>query len=223
MGQILFAPAGAGVTSDDVTATKAQVLSGYTALTSDSDDEAASGSMTNNGAWTSSSSGSGKITIPAGYHNGSGYVDCSGAYNKGVTDADNRTNSNSANYQAGYNAGKQAILGGCQIARISMAEYGSHNGSKTFGTNGYIYVAGFLMHGKQVYSGITATCKVTLNGTVIAQCSATTENNFGDDWPGYSSFSTNFIGYSANANIAASVTGDNGRMACEVFIVFIPG
>lgn len=108
MGQILFAPAGAGVTSDDVTATKAQVLSGYTALTSDSDDEAASGSMTNNGAWTSSSSGSGKITIPAGYHNGSGYVDCSGAYNKGVTDADNRTNSNSANYKAGYNAGYNA-------------------------------------------------------------------------------------------------------------------
>ena len=105
MGQILFAPSGAGVTSDDVTATKAQVLSGYTALTSDSDDEAASGSMTNNGAWTSSSSGSGKITVPAGYHNGSGYVDCSGAYNKGVTDADNRTNTNSANYKAGYNAG----------------------------------------------------------------------------------------------------------------------
>lgn len=257
MGQILFAPAGAGVTSDDVTATKAQVLSGYTALTSDSDDEAASGSMTNNGAWTSSSSGSGKITIPAGYHNGSGYVDCSGAYNKGVTDADARANSSSTNYKSGYNSGysagrsqgqadvkanpgsyglesggsyqngyntgKQAILGGCQIARISMGEYGSHNGSKTFGTNGYIYVAGFLMHGKQVYSGITATCKVTLNGTVIAQCSATTENNFGDDWPGHSSFSTNFIGYSANANIAASVTGDNGRMACEVFIVFIPG
>lgn len=218
MGQILFAPSGAGVTSDDVTATKAQVLSGYTALTSDSDDEAASGSMTNNGAWTSSSSGSGKITVPAGYHNGSGYVDCSGAYNKGVTDADSRVNTNSAS----YNSGKQAVLGGCRIERISMSQYGSHSGTKTFGSNGYIYVAGVLMHGKQVYSGITAICNVTLNGGVIAQCSATTENNFGDNPPGYSSFSTNFVKYYANNNITASVTGDNGRMACDVFIVFIP-
>ena len=218
MGQILFAPSGAGVTSDDVTATKAQVLSGYTALTSDSDDEAASGSMTNNGAWTSSSSGSGKITVPAGYHNGSGYVDCSGAYNKGVTDADSRVNTNSAS----YNSGKQAVLGGCRIERISMSQYGSHSGTKTFGSNGYIYVAGVLMHGKQVYSGITAICNVTLNGGVIAQCSATTENNFGDNPPGYSSFSTNFVRYYANNNITASVTGDNGRMACDVFIVFIP-
>lgn len=222
MGQVLFAPALAGCTSDDVTASAAQVLSGYTALTKDSNDDPISGTMTNRGAWTSSSSGSGHIAIPAGYHNGSGYVDCSGAYNAGVTAADARTNTYSANYQAGYNSGKQAVLGGCRIERISMYQYGSHSGTKTFGSNGYIYVAGVLMHGKQVYSGITATCTVTLNGGVIAQCSATTENNFGDDSPGYSSFSTNFVKYYANNNITASVTGDNGRMACDVFIVFIP-
>jgi len=85
MGQVLFAPALAGCTSDDVTASAAQVLSGYTALTKDSNDDPISGTMTNRGAWTSSSSGSGHIAIPAGYHNGSGYVDCSGAYNAGVT------------------------------------------------------------------------------------------------------------------------------------------
>lgn len=123
---------------------------------------------------------------------------------------------------ASYNSGKQAVLGECRIERISMSQYGSHSGTKTFGSNGYIYVAGVLMHGKQVYSGKTATCKVTLNGGVIAQCSATTEDNFGDNPPGYSSFSTNFVRYYANNNITASVTGDNGRMACDVFIVFIP-
>ena len=143
-------------------------------------------------------------------------------YNRGVSDADSRVNRNSASYYNGYNKGKQAILGGCRIERISMSQYGSHSGTKTFGSNGYIYVAGVLMHGKQVYSGKTATCTVTLNGGVIAQCSATTENNFGDDSPGYSSFSTNFVRYYANNNITASVTGDNGRMACDVFIVFIP-
>ena len=108
MGQVLFAPALAGCTSDDVTASAAQVLSGYTALTKDSNDDPISGTMTNRGAWTSGSSGSGHIAIPAGYHNGSGYVDCSGAYNAGVTAADARVNTSSANYKAGYNAGKSA-------------------------------------------------------------------------------------------------------------------
>lgn len=109
MGQVLFAPALAGCTSDDVTASAAQVLSGYTALTKDSNDDPISGTMANRGAWTSGSSGSGHIAIPAGYHNGSGYVDCSGAYNAGVTAADARVNTSSANYKAGYNAGKASI------------------------------------------------------------------------------------------------------------------
>lgn len=33
--------------------------------------------MTNRGAWTSKPTSSGKVTVPAGYHNGSGYVDTS--------------------------------------------------------------------------------------------------------------------------------------------------
>ena len=39
--------------------------------------------VSNRGAWTSSPTSSGKVTIPAGYHNGSGYVDTSGVYNTG--------------------------------------------------------------------------------------------------------------------------------------------
>ena len=39
--------------------------------------------VTNRGAWTSSPTSSGKVTIPAGYHSGSGYVDTSGVYNTG--------------------------------------------------------------------------------------------------------------------------------------------
>lgn len=40
MGKILIpGSSGGGVNSDDVTASKAQVLQGYTALTADSDDE----------------------------------------------------------------------------------------------------------------------------------------------------------------------------------------
>ena len=41
--------------------------------------------MTNRGAWTNTPTSSGKVTIPAGYHNGSGYVDTSKVYNAGVS------------------------------------------------------------------------------------------------------------------------------------------
>ena len=83
-------------------ATAAQILTGQTAYVNGSK---ITGTMPNRGLWTSNTSGSGNVTIPAGYHNGSGYVNCSGAYNKGVTDADNRANTNSTNYKTGYNKG----------------------------------------------------------------------------------------------------------------------
>lgn len=43
------------------------------------------GSMTNRGAWNNTPTSKGKVTIPAGYHNGSGYVDTTSVYNAGVT------------------------------------------------------------------------------------------------------------------------------------------
>nr|DAY23373.1 MAG TPA: hypothetical protein [Caudoviricetes sp.] len=50
MGKILIpGSSGGGVGSDDVTASKAQVLQGYTALTADSDDEPVQGTMVNRG------------------------------------------------------------------------------------------------------------------------------------------------------------------------------
>lgn len=244
MGEVLMHPMGGGIGSDDVTAAKAHVLAGHSTVTTDSDDEVVEGTMPDRGQWQyTESMGQGSDyyalnQLPEGYYHADGADWApevrikkdvakrtsmwSDAYSAGVSDADSRVNRNSASYRDGYNNGKWAVLGGCRIERISMSQYGSHSGTKTFGSNGYIYVAGVLMHGKQVYSGKTATCTVTLNGGVIAQCSATTEDNFGDNPPGYSSFSTNFVRYYAYNNITASVTGDNGRMACDVFIVFIP-
>lgn len=49
MAICLINKSGGGITSDDVTASKAQVLQGYTALTSDSDDEPVQGTMVNRG------------------------------------------------------------------------------------------------------------------------------------------------------------------------------
>ena len=63
------------------------------------------GTMTDRGTWIGETTGSGNVAIPSGRHNGQGYVSGAGAYNKGVTDADARVNTNSANYKGGYNAG----------------------------------------------------------------------------------------------------------------------
>jgi len=60
------------------------VLAGKTF--SNKQSNALTGSMPNNGAWSASTSGSGSVTIPAGYHNGSGTVSGSASYNSGYTD-----------------------------------------------------------------------------------------------------------------------------------------
>lgn len=52
---ILMSGGVGGVASDDVTARREHVLQGYTALTSDSDDEVAQGTMVNRGTWNTAS------------------------------------------------------------------------------------------------------------------------------------------------------------------------
>ena len=74
MAEGIIQKAGGGAASDECTAAKAQVLAGYTAVTSDSNDEPAAGTMVNQGAKTAALDCGGSYTIPAGYHNGSGRV-----------------------------------------------------------------------------------------------------------------------------------------------------
>lgn len=73
---IFYPTGGAGGKSgsDDCTATRAQLLEGYTGILSDTDDEPAAGTMTNHGALNYSLPINGSYDIPAGYHNGSGRV-----------------------------------------------------------------------------------------------------------------------------------------------------
>jgi len=63
-------------------ATAAQILSGQTALVRGN---LTTGTMVDNGTWTNTPTSSGKVMIPAGYHNGSGYVDVSTVYTNGVS------------------------------------------------------------------------------------------------------------------------------------------
>lgn len=80
MGKILIpGSSGGGVTSDDVTAGKAQVLQGYRTITSDSDDEVVEGTVPKRGTWSTASevvNASGESTVHVrfeeGYYNKDG-------------------------------------------------------------------------------------------------------------------------------------------------------
>ena len=61
---------GGGTGSDECTASKAQVLAGYMAVTSDSEDEAAAGTMPDNGDQSGSLNCGQSKVIPAGYTSG---------------------------------------------------------------------------------------------------------------------------------------------------------
>lgn len=66
---------------------------------------ALTGSMPNNGAWSASTSGSGSVTIPEGYHNGSGTVSGAASYNSGYANG----------YNSGYANGQSAGVNSVNI------------------------------------------------------------------------------------------------------------
>ena len=75
MSQCLININSAGISSsllEQTTATSGDILSGKVIVGKDG--ELLTGTMTNRGTWNSSVSVNGSITIPAGYHNGSGRV-----------------------------------------------------------------------------------------------------------------------------------------------------
>ncbi len=117
------------------TVTAATLLAGYTAHNASGDP--ITGTMPNKGAWTANTTGNGNVPIPAGHHNGQGYVSGAGAYAKGMVDADARTNTNSANYKNGYNAGVVATKKG-------TAGTGDVLAGKTFTNTGSVNAAGSM-------------------------------------------------------------------------------
>lgn len=71
---ILLKQGGGGTGSDECTALREHVLASYTAVTKDSDDEPAEGTMPNRGAVSQTLNAGDSYTVPAGYHSGSGMV-----------------------------------------------------------------------------------------------------------------------------------------------------
>lgn len=104
---------GGGLTSEDVTAKKSEVLAGKTALTSDSGDEAVTGTMVNQGAKTATLNAGGSYTIPEGYHNGQGKVSANSLASQTSGDA----------AASDIAAGKTAWVNGAKVTG-SLAELG---------------------------------------------------------------------------------------------------
>lgn len=95
---------GGGTGSDECTASRAQVLSGYTAVTSDSDDELATGTMANNGGMSASLNCGQSKSIPAGYTSG------------GTVTANSLASQTSADATAAYiYSGKTAWVNGSKL------------------------------------------------------------------------------------------------------------
>lgn len=74
IGYIAGSGGGGGVTSDEVTAKKENVLTGKTTVTADSDNAVVGGTMPNNGSVKYTLGINGSYTIPKGYHDGTGKV-----------------------------------------------------------------------------------------------------------------------------------------------------
>ena len=71
---IIMGSGGGGVGSDEVTARAADVVAGKTYLGADTDDETGVGTMPNRGAMQRTLRAGESVTVPQGYHNGSGTV-----------------------------------------------------------------------------------------------------------------------------------------------------
>ena len=135
------------------------------------------GTMADRGAWIGETTGNGNVAIPGGRHNGQGYVSGVGAYNKGVTDADNRVNTNSANYKGGYNAGVSAADG--RVNADSANYKGGYNAGVSAtkkGTAG----AGDVLSGKTFTNGSSVEAGGTMpnKGNTTQDATATQDDTY---------------------------------------------
>ena len=85
-------------------------------------------------------------------------VDRSGAYNQGVTDADNRVNSSSTNYKGGYNAGYGAGKGAA--GNITLYATGNCTSDPNQGAGTFLVIPGAL---SALYSRADVTACVRAN------------------------------------------------------------
>lgn len=128
MGKITATGIGSSVGSDDCTAGKAQVLAGYTAVTSDSDDESVEGTMPNNGEQSATLKCGQSKQIPAGYTPGGTVTAADLTSQTGATAAANQISS-----------GKTAWVNGQKVTG-TLTERGQYQSGGAAFTGSYFTV-----------------------------------------------------------------------------------
>ena len=129
MGKVLASGSGGGGTgSDECTASKAQVLTGYTAVTSDSGDEAVEGTMPNNGEQSATLKCGQSKQIPEGYTPGGTVTAADLASQTGATAVDNQLSS-----------GKTAWVNGQKVTG-TLTERGQYQSGGAAFTGSYFAV-----------------------------------------------------------------------------------
>ncbi len=172
-------------------ATAAEVLSGKSFSSATLENE--KGTMTNNGAWTSSTTGDGNVTIPAGYHNGSGYVSGKTSYNDG--------------YAKGYDAGYAAVPLGDFFEDAVILSSGGGTGSTNAATVGKYCI---YCLGKNGSDNATAS----INGMdTYWSMSGITGDGSGRGWWYI------FVGKITSTSLSASTTGFASSVAGSYHVI----
>lgn len=157
MGKAIILSGGGGTAgSDDTTAKAADVLAGASYLGADTDDEAGTGTMPNNGAVSESLDAGKSYTVPEGYHNGSGKVT-----------ANSLSSQTSANASSGdILSGKTAWVNGSQLTG-SMPNRGAVSQALAAGGS-YTIPAGY--HNGSGGGGSKFSCFTDIRYRVRGEC-----------------------------------------------------
>ena len=209
MGKVLASGEGGGTGSDECTASKAQVLAGYTAVTSDSGDEAAEGTMPNNGDQSTTLKCGQSKKIPEGYTSGGTVTAADLASQTGATAVDNQLSSGKTAWVNGqkvtgtltergqYQSGGAAFTGS-YFAVNSLPE-------GIYRKNGASWAPEARCTADQLRNVLGITAGKIKKGEVIAGVTGT--------WEGYVANPTDL--YYKGSNPAGFYVSDNGGGYCS--------
>lgn len=209
MGKVLASGGGGGTGSDECTASKAQVLAGYTAVSSDSGDEAAEGTMPNNGDQSTTLKCGQSKKIPEGYTSGGTVTAADLASQTGATAVDNQLSSGKTAWVNGqkvtgtltergqYQSGGAAFTGS-YFAVNSLPE-------GIYRKNGASWAPEARCTADQLRNVLGITAGKIKKGEVIAGVTGT--------WEGYVANPTDL--YYKGSNPAGFYVSDNGGGYCS--------
>lgn len=186
MSEVMIPVRGGGTSSDDVTASRSNILQGKTTVTSDSDDEIVEGTMPNCGAKTAELACGEPYPIPEGYHDGKGKVT--------AKSLDSQTQASAA--AGDILKDKTAYVNGSKVTG-TMANQGAKTASLNCGGS-YMIPAGYHNgSGKVTANSLSSQTGVQSGKTAIS--SGAVRSGY-EGWVNGSRVTGNMANYTGNTN-----------------------